>query len=1083
MFGGGRDKEALAKAQQELAQKERELREKADQLQREQERAADAERTRSELQAARDELERKQAAQVSELQESREQVAEQSEHLAEQREQIASEFSAYSELDSQFVEARRQYAESEFACEEEQQAKLRAETQLRDSEQQAEKMRSKIQSQSRMLEAEQKDKASAHAFLDVAVGECEFASAFAYSIVVQLQGQSEARSTDISAPSARPVFSNASMLLPADLDVTDDSLHVSAYATIEDPVAVGAAPTTRLLGDATISLAELQVAEGGTASRRVVRNISFVRAAGTEAASKQLTVGRATVAVQVKVLTHSEVAAKGGTLAEPLPASFPSLDKSLWTTTPMQHRLRVLVHRAEMLPAPPSSGRATARIALRLVCADGQVLYESLSTDVPVEPSGETSATADVIFAQELVLPLHTSEQKDPQAQLTLEMVSASEPSSGTTVTTASLLDLRWLPEVMPVLNPLHLNARPSETSSSAPSFARPRPVLLVSIMREPPREDLDSLGDAAAHGVEVRFHGVPAARPLPDPVNSALIAITPDSQGTDTSAADLQIPVATFYYDQRLDLGTVIASHFRSGAGQSQKYFLTPAVGSSRTPQWGQFTTRFLASPACLGSLTMLLFDGSSTRADPDHPFGNSVLGFATLDARTLCQASAGDMPLQRSFLLDLRLLEAPGTASSLEVECRVWPRGTAAWAQDAPVKSSPVVTNVPRGVEQGQAAGQLPIGTPGPISGSNGAALAVADGGALASLQHEANEFRLNHELSVQLAKEFNMRAAALKRAGAEIVNLRRQVQMLKSENANLKAQLEDEEKLAEEVRKRPPPEGFDQLSSSELALKLQRALDKYRDEKTKGAELERRLGEALREASRARGLERTFEELETAHLEQNKELQRLQEDNRKIDGYKQAARAQEKVIAKLEKILEGSLQEVQKAQRVQVDMERLKTEKLRLQEKCSQLIAKRKGVAEGEEGTNELRRQVAEKNREVARLEAVVQELRRGRTPEALPSPTSPELQQEQKRLQELEDSRLEWEQRCMAAEHRIQTLQQQLKEASRRYGGEISSLKVEIAKRDARVLELEFLLKEREGGDGATVAAGLGAAGLR
>jgi len=324
------------------------------------------------------------------------------------------------------------------------------------------------------------------------------------------------------------------------------------------------------------------------------------------------------------------------------------------------------------------------------------------------------------------------------------------------------------------------------------------------------------------------------------------------------------------------------------------------------------------------------------------------------------------------------------------------------------------------------------------------------------------------------VQLAKEFNLRAAALKRAGEEIVGLRRQIQLLKSENTRLKAQVDDEERLAEDVMKRPPPEGLDTLSGAELAQKLQRALEKYRDEKAKGAEMGRRLEEALREASRGRGLERSLDELERAHLEQNRELQRLQEEGRKIETYRQTTKTQEKVIGKLEKILESSLQEVQKAQRVQVDVERLKTENLRLRERCAHLVARRKYEAGGEEDTEELRRQVAEKDGEVARLETLVREMK-ARKQDA---DVSPELSKEQQRLNDVEANRLDWEHRCVAAEHRMQMLQQQLTESSKRYGTEISALQVEIAKRDASILEMEYLLKEREiavGGGGAHVVA--------
>lgn len=206
----------------------------------------------------------------------------------------------------------------------------------------------------------------------------------------------------------------------------------------------------------------------------------------------------------------------------------------------------------------------------------------------------------------------------------------------------------------------------------------------------------------------------------------------------------------------------------------------------------------------------------------------------------------------------------------------------------------------------------------------------------------------------------------------------------------------------------------------------------------------------------------------QLENAHVQQNRELQRLQEENKKIESYRQAAKTQEKVIAKLEKILEGSLQEVQKAQRVQVDMERLKTENLRLREKCTQLAARRRGAVAGEEDAEEVRRQIAEKDHEIARLESIVRELRAGRSVSSpTPGPASSELAVEQKRLSGLEDARLEWEQRCVAAEHRLSMLQQQLTESSKRYGGEITALQVDVAKRDAKILELEHLLKDKTG----------------
>jgi len=341
--------------------------------------------------------------------------------------------------------------------------------------------------------------------------------------------------------------------------------------------------------------------------------------------------------------------------------------------------------------------------------------------------------------------------------------------------------------------------------------------------------------------------------------------------------------------------------------------------------------------------------------------------------------------------------------------------------------------------------------------------ASLVMRGQNASLAMQGEAQELRLNHELSVQLSKEFNMRAAALKRAGEEIVELRRQLQLLQSENTRLKAKIEDEEKMLEGATSRPLPDGLARMSASDLAKKLQLALEKYREEKLRGVGLERRLEEAVKEASRGRAVERRLEDMERAHLDQNKEFQRLQDENRKLEGYRQTAQTQEKVIAKLERILESSLQEVQKAQRIQVDVERLKSENLRLREHCAKLVSQRQGNQYSGGGAEDLARQVAEKTDEVARLQALVKDMQRGaaqRHEVALAN--SPQLARERHRLDDFEGQRLEWERRCQAAEDRLRGVQQQLVESSKKYGAELSNLRVEVAKRDARIMELETLL---------------------
>merc|ERR1711977_763169 len=175
-------------------------------------------------------------------------------------------------------------------------------------------------------------------------------------------------------------------------------------------------------------------------------------------------------------------------------------------------------------------------------------------------------------------------------------------------------------------------------------------------------------------------------------------------------------------------------------------------------------------------------------------------------------------------------------------------------------------------------------------------------------------------------------------------------------------------------------------------------------------------------MKEVARGQSLERTLDELERSHMQQNTELQRLQEENRKIETYRQTVKSQEKVISKLEKVLEGSLDEVQKAQRTQVDMERLKTENVRLREQCANLAARRKYQEGSEEDLLELRQQIKSKDEEITRLEALVSDLQVIGTKGA----SQKRDRDAEMKMDDLEAEKVEWQQKCQRLEQRLQMM---------------------------------------------------------
>jgi hypothetical protein len=73
--------------------------------------------------------------------------------------------------------------------------------------------------------------------------------------------------------------------------------------------------------------------------------------------------------------------------------------------------------------------------------------------------------------------------------------------------------------------------------------------------------------------------------------------------------------------------------------------------------------------------------------------------------------------------------------------------------------------------------------------------------------------------------------------------------------------------------------------------------------------------------------------FENLQHAHSDKARKLVELKKEIAKINLYKDTIRKQEKVIAKLEALLEKTLKDTQRAREGMLELENLRTENIEL------------------------------------------------------------------------------------------------------------------------------------------------------
>jgi len=102
----------------------------------------------------------------------------------------------------------------------------------------------------------------------------------------------------------------------------------------------------------------------------------------------------------------------------------------------------------------------------------------------------------------------------------------------------------------------------------------------------------------------------------------------------------------------------------------------------------------------------------------------------------------------------------------------------------------------------------------------------------------------------------------------------------------------------------------------------------------------EFEKSLKAAQKEIAQTRQLQAELEALQKKHQEGGKRLMALQQEVSKVQLYKDTIKKQEKVIAKLEKLMENTLKDTQKARESLIELEQLRTENLNLQKKLKEM-----------------------------------------------------------------------------------------------------------------------------------------------
>ena len=219
---------------------------------------------------------------------------------------------------------------------------------------------------------------------------------------------------------------------------------------------------------------------------------------------------------------------------------------------------------------------------------------------------------------------------------------------------------------------------------------------------------------------------------------------------------------------------------------------------------------------------------------------------------------------------------------------------------------------------------------------------------------------------------------------------------------------------------------------MTSEELKAKVMKLAQAYRAERLRNEEFERALKSANVDLVQAKQSQAELENMQQAYSEAMKRLGEFGKEVQKTNLFKDTIRKQERVITKLESLLEKTLKDTQKAREGMLELEKLRTENLELQNSLRQNNPMKGGYGDSDE--------VDRLRRDVELLENLVQELR---------SELKNKRPQTADGQRDYEDERIDMEVKLQKASARIEAVQNELTSSATMFAKEISKLKIVLA----------------------------------
>lgn len=300
------------------------------------------------------------------------------------------------------------------------------------------------------------------------------------------------------------------------------------------------------------------------------------------------------------------------------------------------------------------------------------------------------------------------------------------------------------------------------------------------------------------------------------------------------------------------------------------------------------------------------------------------------------------------------------------------------------------------------------------------------------------DAKEREVAHQQALieRLMADVEQRTAAVARAGEEVMELRGVNKKLETDLHALRAHVDERERAMEQLAS--DATNVENIDLPQLQSRHRMLGAAYRADRRRMEQLTNQVGQLTAALGTQEQLSTSYARLKEAHKEQAQQMQRLQEEAKKVAKYRQTAKQQEAIIQRLESLMAATLKDAKKLKVVEPLLAESRQKVAELEE---ELVGQREMyVALQEEGKKA--REEMQRAMEEGRVEAptVVQTGEDGEEQVVQSGHSSEEMVRLQMKLEK--------------AERRASALEDELQEMARAHGKDVAALKMKLAEAHAQ-----------------------------